>query len=181
MDLRAGSTRKVIRRTCPVCNPKSTHAPPRRDRGGQNTCLCIPHAYVYRSPLSREQWRLALSKLEKNLLRLHSWGQRSDWLLGWAVIYCTDQLLTPYFSGASTLNGTPRGDRWARVRGGQIGWLSEPLGRFNADCSGSTNLKMKTHEKHENIPPHPKTPRNPHQSSDRDHVETARGKTRPTR
>ena len=85
MDLRAGSTRKVIRRTWRWCNPQSTHAPPCRDRRGQKTCLCIPHAYVCRSPLSREQWRLALSKLEKNLLRLHSWGRRSDWLLGWAV------------------------------------------------------------------------------------------------
>ena len=85
MDLRAGSTRKVIRRTCPVCNPQSTRAPPRRDRWGQNTCVCIPHAYVCRSPLSRDQMQLALSKLEKTMLRLHSWGRRSDWLLGWAV------------------------------------------------------------------------------------------------
>ena len=78
---------KVIRPTCPVCNPQSTHAPPRRDRRGQNTCLCIPHANVCWSPLSLEQCRLALSKLQKNLLRLHSRGQRSDWLLGWAVSY----------------------------------------------------------------------------------------------
>ena len=67
------------------CNPQSTHASPRRGPRGQNTCLCIPHAYVFRSPLSREQVRLALSKLEKNMLRLHSWGRRSDWLLGWVV------------------------------------------------------------------------------------------------
>ena len=42
----------------------------------------------------------------------------------WAVIYFTDQPLTPcskYLSGASTLNGTPGGDRWARFLGGQIG------------------------------------------------------------
>ena len=44
-----------------------------------------------------------------------------------------------YFSGGSTLNGTPGGDRWARVLCGQIGGLSEPLHRFNAGCSGSTN------------------------------------------
>ena len=74
MDLRAGPTRKAIGQTCPVYNRQSTHAPPRRDRRGQNTCVCIPHAYVYRSVLSRKQTRLALSKLEKNLLRLHSWG-----------------------------------------------------------------------------------------------------------
>ena len=72
------------------------------------------------------------------------------------VIYFTDQLLTPNFSGASTLNGTPGGDKWARVLGGQIVWLSEPLHRFDADCSGSPNLKMQTHGKHEIIPPHRK-------------------------
>ena len=69
----------------------------------------------------------------------------------WAVLsYYTDQLMTPcskYFSGGSTLNGTPGGDRWARVLGGQIGWLSEPLHRVDADCSGCTNLKMQTHGK----------------------------------
>ena len=35
--------------------------------------------------------------------------------------FFTDELMTPYFAGASTLNGTPGGDRWARVLGGQIG------------------------------------------------------------
>ena len=65
MDLRAGPTRKVIRRRWRLFNPQSTHAPPRRDRGLQNTCLYIPLAYVYQSGLSREQWRLALSKREK--------------------------------------------------------------------------------------------------------------------
>ena len=56
MDLRAGPTRKVIRRTWRLCNPQSTHAPPRGDRRGQNTYLCIPHAYVRWSPLSLELW-----------------------------------------------------------------------------------------------------------------------------
>ena len=57
------------------------------------------------------------------------------------VIYFTEQLMTPYFSGGSTLNGTPGGDRWARVLCGQIGWLSDPLRRVHAGCSetGSTN------------------------------------------
>ena len=68
----------------------------------------------------------------------HSWGRRSDWL---AVSYCGDQRLTPNFSGGSTLNGTPGGDRWARVLGGEIGWSSDPLRRVHAGCSetGSTN------------------------------------------
>ena len=39
----------------------------------------------------------------------------------WAdVSYFADRLMTPYFSGGSTINGTPGGDRWARVLGGQI-------------------------------------------------------------
>ena len=62
-------------------------------------------------------------------IRLASW-------LG-CVIYFTDQLLTPYLSGGSTMNGTG-GDRWARVLGGQVGLLSDPLRRVHADCSGST-------------------------------------------
>ena len=65
----------------------------------------------------------------------HAWGLRSDWL---AVSDCTDQLLTPIFSGGSKLNGTTVGDRWARVLCGRIGWLSEPLHRFDADCPGPT-------------------------------------------
>ena len=97
--------------------------------------------------------------------------------------YFADQLkmMTPHFSGVSTLNGTPGGDRWARVIGGQIGWLPEPLHRFDADCSGCTNLKMQTYGKHERSRPTENTPRNPHQPSDRDHLETAREKPRPTR
>ena len=127
-----------------------THLPP-----GLRTCLDVPLAYVYWSFPSREQMRLALSKLEKQLLRLHSLVGSKIRLASWlsCVIYFTDQLLTPYFSGGSTLNGTPGGDGWARVLGGQIGWLLEPLHRFDADCSGSMNLKMQTHGKHEKISP----------------------------
>ena len=49
--------------------------------------------------------------------------------------------MTPNFSGGSTLNGTPGGDRWTRVLGGQIGWLWDPFRRVHAGCSetGSTN------------------------------------------
>ena len=78
----------------------------------------------------------------------------------WAVLsYYTHQLMTPcsnYFSGRSTLNGTPGGNRWARVLCRKIGWLSEPLHRVDADCSGCTNLEMQTHGKHEKIPLHRK-------------------------
>ena len=100
--------------------------------------------------------RLALSKLEKNLLRLHSLVGAKIRLASWlgCVSYFTDQLLTTYFSGASTLNGTPGGDRWARVLGGKTGWLSEPCHRFDADSSGSTDLKMRTHGKNDKTPPH---------------------------
>ena len=68
--------------------------------------------------------------------------------------------MTLYFSSGSTLNGTPGGDRWARVLGGQIGWLSDPLSRVHAGCSetGCTNEfenanSWKTREKNS---PHPK-------------------------
>ena len=64
-DLRAGPTRKVIRRALRLCNAQNTHAPLRQNRGCQNTCLYIPPAYVCRSVLSREHWRMALSKLGK--------------------------------------------------------------------------------------------------------------------
>ena len=51
--------------TCQWCSPQSSHAPPRRDLGGKITCLDVHLAYAYRRALSREHWRLALSKLEK--------------------------------------------------------------------------------------------------------------------
>ena len=54
----------------------------------------------------------------------------------WAVSYFTDQLMASYFSGGSKINGTPCRDRRARVLGGQIGWLSEPLHLVDADSSG---------------------------------------------
>ena len=44
--------------------------------------------------------------------------------------------MTPYFSGGSTLNGTPGRDRWARVLCAQIGLLSESP-HLVADCSES--------------------------------------------
>ena len=99
--------------------------------------------------------------------------------------YCTDQLLAINFSGGSTLNGTPGGDRWARVLGGQIGWLSYPLRRVQAGCSetGSTNdLKMQIHGKRgKKIRPVRNTSLNPQQPGDRDHLETARETPRSTR
>ena len=155
MDLRAGPTRKVIHRTSRLCNPQNIQAPPRQDRGCQNTCLYIPLAYVRGSILSRALANGALGAWKNMLERTRRIGQ------AWAVLsYYTDQLMTScskYFSGGSTLNGTPGGDRWARVLCGQIGWLSEPLHRVDADCSGSTNLKMQTHGKNtKKNPPHPK-------------------------
>ena len=95
---------------------------------------------------------------------------------------CADQLLTPNFSGGSTLNGIPGGDRWARVLCGQIGWLSEPLHRIDADCSGCTNLKMQTHgKKGKKIHPTQNTARNPQQPGDRVQLETACEEPRYTR
>ena len=78
---------KAICPTCRVCNRQSSHAPPRRDGRGQNTCLDISLAGVARNALSREQWRLVLSKLDK-LLTLES--SRIEAAL--AVGYFADQL-----------------------------------------------------------------------------------------
>ena len=58
------------------------------DRGCQNTYLDVPLAYVYRSVLSREQMRLALSKLEKFFfLRLHSLVGSKIRLAGCELLY----------------------------------------------------------------------------------------------
>ena len=74
--------------------------------------------------------------------------------------YIADQLMAPYFSRGRTKNGAPGGDRWARVLGGQIGWLSDPFRRVHVGCSEirSTNefeiansWKART-----KISPHPK-------------------------
>ena len=51
---------KAIFTTWLVYNPQSSHAPPRRDRGGQNACVDMPLAGVCRSALSREQWQLVV-------------------------------------------------------------------------------------------------------------------------
>ena len=98
--------------------------------------------------------------------------------------YCTDHLLTSNFSGGSTLNGTPGGDRWARVLGGQIDWLSDPLRRVHAGCSetGSTNEfeNANSWKARKKIRPTQNTPRNSQPPGDRDQLE-ARGETRSTR
>ena len=94
--------------------------------------------------------------------------------------------MTPNFSRASTLNGTPGGDRWARVLGGQMDWLSDPLRRVHAGCSetGSTNeFENANSWKARNFffHPTPNTPRNSQPPGDRDQLETARGETRSKR
>ena len=138
-----------------MCKPRNTHAPPCRDLGCQNTCLYIPLAYVCRSVLSCEDWAMALPKHGNFMLERTRRIEQA-----WAVLSCyTDQLMTPcpmYFSGGSTLNGTPGGDRWARVICGQIDWLSESLHRVDADCSGCTHLKLWLPEEQEKISPHRK-------------------------
>ena len=73
--------------------------------------------------------------------------------------------MRPHFTGGNTIDGTLGGDRWARVLGGQIGWLSEPLHLVDADCSGCMNLKMRTHGKNtKKIPAPPKTHHENHSS-----------------
>ena len=119
------------------------------------------HISLYLSCVHLPEWAvsqaIATGALEARKIMLQRTRRIGQ---AWAVIYFTNQLLTPcsnYFSGASTLNGTPGGDRWARVLGGQIGWLSEPLHRFEADWSGYRNLKMRTDGK-----PKKKSPRGKH-------------------
>ena len=85
MDLPAAITLKAICPTWRCRNPQSSHAPPRRDRGGQNTCLDIPLAGVCRCALSRkQQWRLALSKLDF-LFEVGKYEDRTG--LGCEVLY----------------------------------------------------------------------------------------------
>ena len=66
---------KAIYPTWRVCNPQSSHAPPRRDRGDQDKCLDIPLACVCKGGLSCEQWRLVLDNVlaeVKQILKLDS-------------------------------------------------------------------------------------------------------------
>ena len=134
---------------CPVCSPQNRFAPPRWIEGVRT------HTSTYLLRMSTGVFFLA-SNGEWRSRRLKSCldcTREVEGQTGWlgCVISFTDQLMTPYFSGGSTLNGTTGGDRWARVPGGQIGYLSEPLHRLDAECSGSTSLKMQTHGKHEKI------------------------------
>ena len=138
MDLRAGP--HTTGDTSDIAIVQPAEHPRTSPPGSRLSEHIVPLAYVCRSVLSREHWRTALSKLGKLLLeRTRRIAQ------AWAVLsYYTDQLMTPcskYFSGGSTLIGTPGGDRWARVLCGKIGWLSDPLRRVHAGCSetGSTN------------------------------------------
>ena len=81
---KAATREEAICSTCRVRNPQSSHAPPRRDHGGQNTCLDIHLVGVCRSVLSRKQWRLALSKLKK----LFEFGNYEDQTgLGCELLY----------------------------------------------------------------------------------------------
>ena len=186
MDLRAGPTRNVKRRTSRLCNRRTpTHLPAGIEgvRTHASISLLRTSAVVF-CFASIGEWR------SRSLEDLFSKGRGGSDRLGpyWATV--TDQLLTPCskcFSGASTLNGTPGGDRWARFLGGQIGWLSELLHRFEVDCSGSGNLKMQTHGKREKIPSNGKRttkatsaqrPRPP-RSGARKHTSHALARTRP--
>ena len=70
-------------------------------------------------------------------------------LASYAVSYFTDQLMMSYFSGGSILNCPPGGDRWARVLGGQSGWLSEPTRRVLLRAGGLLLLLLLTAESRE--------------------------------
>ena len=154
MDLRAGPTLKMILRTWRLCNPQNTRTSPPRSSVSEHMPLYPSYVRLPYCSASRVLANGALKALKIYVERTRRIGQ------AWVVLsYHTDQPMTPfskYFSGGSTLNGTPGGDRWARVPCGQIGWLSEPLHGVDADCSGCTNLKMWLPEEQEKSPPHRK-------------------------
>ena len=114
--------------------------------------------------------RLAVSKLENNLLRLHSLVGSKIKLASWALSYCTGQLRIPW---EHTKRCACFGDRWARVFCGQIGWLSDPLRRVDADrCLGlsqpsvvysCTHLKLQRgcQKRQRSVPPHREHTTNP--------------------
>ena len=70
---------------------------------------------------SKCDWRSRSLKKLVEVALTRGVEDQTGFLVVGCVIYFTDQLMTRYFSGGSTLNGTPGGDRWARVLGGQIG------------------------------------------------------------
>ena len=79
------------------------------------SCRCLPECSVSQA--------MATGAVEASCLKFESSRIR---VAAWAMSHFTDQLMTPYFSGGSTINATPGGDRWVRVLSGQIG-----LGMFS--------------------------------------------------
>ena len=147
----------VISLACPVCNPHSTNAPSRRDWGCQNTCLDVPLAYVYRSFLSREQMRLALSKLEKNLLRLHSLVGSKIRLAGRELLYVLNNCwrLISQLGAHYTVRLVGIGGREfsvGRLAGYRILFAESALAALR--LGQRMNFKMQTNGKHGK--PHPK-------------------------
>ena len=121
MDLRAAMKTKGDMSDMPSVQPtEHPRTSPPRSRG-QNTCLDIPLAYVCRSTLSREQRRLVLHDVcSRSLKKYWSWIRdvKDQTGLGCELDTHTDEM-TPWFSGVSTINGTPGEHRSARVLGGQ--------------------------------------------------------------
>ena len=187
------TTRKVIRRTWRLC----THRTPTyllAGIEGVRTYAFISLLHISTAVgclASNGDWRSRSLKkhLKFERTRMDGTGLSRRELATLLI----NQLMTPYFSGGSTLSGTPGGDRWAGVLGGQIGWLSECLHPVDADCClglsqpsivySCTNLKNKWGylKNKEKSRPTENTPRNPHQPSDRDHLGADRDETRPTR
>ena len=100
--------------------------------------------------------------------------------------YFTGQL-APYFSGGSTTNGTPGGDRWAPV--GRLSGCLNPFTESTLTALGPSQpevecTNLKTQNQSRKIRNKSRrtlnTRRNAQQPGDRDHLETACDHTRPT-
>ena len=102
-------------RTSPQGLRVSEHMPRRP------SCVCLLECSFSRANLA------GAPEARKTLVEVALTGGVEDqtgFLVGLACVsYFADQLTDdrPYFPGASALNDTPGGDRWARVLGGQIG------------------------------------------------------------
>ena len=133
-----------------------------------------------RSPFTESTSLKICLKLESSRIKLVTRTDVSDF---------TDQLMTPYLSGGSTVHLVETGghefsvDRLAGCRSPFTESTLTALGVSQpaVECTFVHEFENANSWKTRKNPPHRNTPRNPHQPIDRDHLDTARYETRPTR